>query len=146
MSIFASRIQRVVEIPFDVPHTVTIQKLAGRHVEKAREAGQFASADRLKGMGGIAFQRELSALHSTASDETAALVAKAQADPLNTYDRATVLQRGIVAWTYDEPLTRDADGRIPAIDDLSDEASDFLARAILELTLPARDEASKKKG
>jgi hypothetical protein len=137
MSIFASRTQRVVEIPFDAPHTVTIQKLAGRQVEKAREANQFASADRLKGMGGAAFQRELGQLGDPVA--TAALVAKAQADPLNTYDRATVLQKGIKAWTYEEAVTPET------IDDLSDEAADFLARAILELTLPARDEASKKK-
>jgi hypothetical protein len=143
MSIFASRTRRVVEIPFDAPHTVTIQKLAGRQVEKAREANQFASADRLKGMGGVAFQRELGQLGDPAA--TAALVAKAQADPLNTYDRATVLQKGIVAWTYEEPVGTPLLVTPEAIDDLSEEAADFLARAILELTLPARDEVSKKK-
>lgn len=142
MSIFASRTQRVVELPFDVPHTVTIQKLAGRQVEKAREANQFASAERLKGMGGVAFQRELGELGDPAA--TAVLIAKAQADPLNTFDRATVLQKGIVAWTYEEPVGVPLPVTVAAIDDLSEEAAEFLARAILELTLPPRDPTEKK--
>jgi hypothetical protein len=143
MSIFASRTQQTITLPFDdertltgEPHTVTIQKLAGRQLEKAKEASLATSIEGLKRLGGPAFQQELGALGDPA--QTAALVAAAQADPLNGYDRYVVLQRGIVAWTYEVPLTP------AAIEDLSDEALEFLARAILALTLPARDGAAQK--
>lgn len=146
---FASRTQRVVEIPFDVPHTVTIQKLSGRQIEAARQAKQAAAAEKLKAMGGAAFQRELNATGGTGQPgegaDVATLIAKVQANPLNSYDRYVVCQKGIKAWTcVDEagvaiPVTPET------IEDLGDEAADFFARAILELTLPARDEAGKKK-
>lgn len=150
MSIFASRTQQVLPLPFDEPHTVTIQKLAGRMLEKARQVNQQASVDALRRMGGATFQRELGAVGDPAV--VAAAVAKRQADPLHTYDRYVVLAKGITAWTYDEALTPvevvDEDGtktlRIAAIDDLDEEAADFIARAIMALTRPARDEAEKK--
>jgi hypothetical protein len=142
MSIFASRTTKVVEIPFDPPQTVTIQKLAGRHLEKARQAQQAAAVDTLQRMGGSAFQRDMAALGDPAA--VAKRVAAVQADPLNGFDRAALLQAGIKAWTYDEPVT-------PAsFDDLSEEAVDYLAREILKLTKPAlfrtgdEQEAEKK--
>lgn len=136
MSIFASRTQRTIAIPFDEPHTVTIQKLSGRQLEKAKEASQSAAVESLKRMGGAAFQRELAELGDAKA--TAERVAAAQADPLTSYDRLILLQRGIVAWTYPETITPEA------VEDLSEEAADFLARAIVDLTLPGRDEASRK--
>jgi hypothetical protein len=138
MSIFASRTQQTLSIPFDAPHTVTIQKLSGRHLQQAIEANQMASVEALKRMGGAEFQRELAALGDSAA--TAALIAKRQADPLATYDRTIMLQHGIKAWTYEEPITPET------IDDLSEEAAEFMAMAILALTLPARDEGATKNG
>jgi hypothetical protein len=35
---------------------------------------------------------------------------------------------------------------IPAIDDLTEEAAEFIAREILALTLPPQDEAAQKNG
>lgn len=156
MSIFASRTQQTIPIPFDLkpdgtPHEVTIQKLAGRHIQKARDLDQLASIDTLKRMGGPKFQQELSDAGGSDPAVVAALVAKQQADPLHGYDRYTVLAAGIKSWTYEESLTpveeTNDDGtktmRIPAIDDLDDYAADFLARAILALS-PKHDEASQK--
>jgi hypothetical protein len=37
MSVFASRVTKQVEIPFDVPNTVTVQKLTGRQLTEAQE-------------------------------------------------------------------------------------------------------------
>lgn len=139
MSIFASRTQATIQIPFDEPHTVTIQKLSGRHLELAKEVHQSAALDTLKRIDLAGLQRELSAIGD--STAVAERVAKAQAaDPLTTYDRLVVLQKGIVAWDYAEAVTPEA------IDDLSEEAAAFLARAILDLTLPAPGEAGRKNG
>jgi len=142
MSIFASHTQQTIALPMDPPHTVTIRKLSGRSLEQAREAQQLAAVAHLQAMGGAAFQRDLNALGSPAA--VAALVAKAQANPLQTYDRYTVLAKGIVAWSYDTQSLTPVDGRIPAIDDLDGETAGFLARAILDLTLPGSDEAARK--
>lgn len=128
MSIFASRTTQTIALPFDVPHTVTVQKLAGRHLQKAAMEKQVSAQAFVARMGGEAFRTQLAAVGD--DKETAALVRKAQADPLNTYDRYVVLQKGIKAWSYDEPVSEQA------IEDLDEEAVDFLARAILQLTKP----------
>lgn len=144
MSIFASRAQKTIDLPFDPPQTVTIQKLAGRHLEKARQESLFASFDYVKRVGGVAFQRELAAALGEngepaetreASDAPAVAV-----DPLADVDLDVVLRHGIKAWTYDVEITPQA------LDDLTDEARDFLAREILRFTKPAlfEEDATKK--
>lgn len=143
MSIFASQVQRTIEVPFGdrqpdgSPHTVTIQKLSGKQAGRAREAAQMAAVETMKRMGGAEMQREMSTFGDPAKQ--AELVAQAQADPLNQYDRTELLALGVKAWTYDVPLSREA------IEDLSEEAAVFLAREVASLTLPAQDEASRKK-
>ena len=138
MTIFASRTQQTIALPFDEGQSVTIQKLSGRQLGKAREANQVAAVESLQRLGGATFQRELAASGGGDPAVVAELLAKQRADPLNGYDRYVVLQKGIIAWTYEEKVTPET------VDDLSEEAADFLARAILELTLPARDAAGKK--
>jgi hypothetical protein len=143
VSIFASRTTKTIPLPFDVPHEVTIQRLAGRHLGKAQLENQVTSVENLRRMGGAAFQKELEGLGDTS--KRAELVKQHQADPLNAYDRYEVLAKGIKSWTYEELLTPveviEGDGvkrlRILAIDDLDDDAADFLAREILRLTKPA---------
>ena len=136
MSIFASYVTRIVPLPFDEPQTVTIQKLSGKALEAARQARIADSMEFVRSLGGAAFGRELAA--ATAGREGAAEVtAGGDADPLRKYDRTMVLVKGVKAWTYEEPLTPDR------LDDLDEQAADFLFRAILELTLPNGD-AEKK--
>lgn len=140
---FASRTTKTIPIPFDPPNEVTIQKLAGRHLGKAQLENQVLAIDNLRRMGGAAFQKELEGLGD--AEKRAALVKEHQADPLNGYDRYEVLAKGIKSWSYEEKLDPvevvETDGvtrmRIPAIDDLDDEAADFIAREILRLTKPA---------
>ena len=134
MSIFASRVQKTLELPFDPPHTVTIQKLSGRHLERAMQENQIAAAEFLRRMGGAAFQQELTA--TVVSDED---MARARSNPFMRYDRGIILQRGIKAWSYPDPITA------ATVEDLSEEAADFLAREILALTLSAQEAAAQKE-
>lgn len=137
-SIFASYVTRTVPIPWDEGQTVTIQKLTGRALAAARQVHVTASMEWIRTMGGAEFQRELAAAAAGgadgADDVVRAAVAQEQAkrrdDPLRQYDRSTVLEKGVKAWTYPEALTP------AALADLTDEAADFLAREILTLTLP----------
>jgi len=133
MGIFASYITRVVPLPFDAPHEVTIQKLSGKALAAARQAKSVESIDYVKRMGGAAFGREL------ASAREAIGAAEPSPDRTRDYDRPTVLAKGVKAWTYSEAVT-------PAtLDDLDEQATDFLFHAILDLTLPNGD-AEKKTG
>jgi hypothetical protein len=134
VSIFASYVTRTVPLPFDEPHTVTIQKLSGKALQAARQAQVTASMAFVKAMGGAAFGRELA---DVGAEAVAAEVDRRQADPARQYDRPTVLAKGVKAWTYSEAVTP------AALDDLDDQAADFLFHAILELTLPNGD-AEKK--
>lgn len=143
MSIFASRTTKTIEILFDPPHVVTIVKLAGRHLERASQENTFGAVDTLKRLGGPAFQKELASVGDP--EAQAAAVKKRQADPLNAYDPYVLLRFGIKAWTYDESLVPvnviEESGvsvsRIAAIEDLDEEAVDFLAREILRLSKPS---------
>ena len=133
MGIFASRIQQTIELPFDPPHTVTIRKLAGRHVETAKQEHHFALMTNVKRLGGLVeFRKTL-----TTVDDAPAQVADVQRDWTRVFDRTVVLEKGIAAWSYDDPPTAET------IADLDDQASAFLFRAILELTFPNGD-AQKK--
>jgi len=123
MGIFASYVTRTVPLPFDEPHTVTIQKLSGKALHAARQAQIAASMQLVQAMGGAAIRREL-------ADVSPEAVATAEADPTRPYDRSTVLAKGVTAWTYPDPPT------IDRLDDLDEQAADFVFRAILELTLP----------
>jgi hypothetical protein len=128
MSIFASYVTRIVPLPFDTPHEVTIQKLPAKALAAAREASIAASFAFVKTIGGTAMQKEIAGLADP--DAVAERLAERQADPLRSYDRSTVLAKGVKAWTYSEPVTPDT------LDDLDEEAAEFLAREILALTLP----------
>lgn len=130
MSIFASHTRQTIPIPFDAPHTVTIQKLAGKDVDAA-QLDHMAGV--VTGRGRNWAVRFLELARANAATEKDAR--KVLDDPLSGYDRLALVKRGVKAWTYEvdgtaKPIT-DA-----AIDDLDDEALEFLARAVLQLTKP----------
>jgi hypothetical protein len=130
MSIFASYVTKIVPLPFDDGQTVTIQKLSGKALAACRQASIATSVEFVRSMGGAAFGRELAAVKAAADGAELAGADGNGSDPLRRYDRSLVLAKGVKAWTYSEPLTPEA------IDDLDEQAADFLAREILALTLP----------
>lgn len=140
MSIFASATQATIPIPFDPPHTVTARKLTGREVEVAQEAHAGSIASGRSRAWAQTFRRML---EKGASDPD---VLKAIADPLTGYDRFSIVRAGLVAWSYQQPITP------TDTDDLDDEAVDFIATEILRLTKPAlfqttiEAEADRKNG
>ena len=124
MSIFASQTTGTVTVGGG---SVTIRKLTGREVEKAQAAHLAGFMGRSSRGWADAFQRTLASGTASAED-----VKKLIADPLNGYDRATVLKAGIVSWTF-------GDVTPAAVDDLDDEASDTIGRAVMALTKPAKE-------
>lgn len=138
MSIFASRTQKTIPVPFDPPHEVTIQKLAGRHLRKAHEAWLEELYTGVRNRGGATAQKEMQALFDDRdkkkADETSdaeKAIAEVQDDPLNGLDKFTVVRYGVKAWSYDIPVSSES------IDDMDDDAVDFVATEIMRLTKPA---------
>ncbi len=150
MSIFASQTQETFPIPWDPPHTVTVRKLTGKEVEAAQEAHHGSIATGRARSWATTFRRML---EKGASDPE---VLKAIADPLTGYDRFAVIQAGLRAWTYPPRLMPPADlkdlgvratiaaEREQAIDDLDDEAADYIATVILKLTKPGLFHATEE--
>lgn len=124
-SVFTSRVSKTIAVPHDSEHSVTIRKLAPRHLDQAGKASQRESLENLKELGGPAFLKEL---QSMGGIEAVAKVAAA--DPLVRFDRVTLIEKGVTAWSYDAPLTR------ASFEDLDDETADWLAREILRLSAP----------
>ena len=130
MSIFASQTQQTIPIPFDPPNTVTVRKLTGRETEEAQEAHRSSIATGSARSWAATFRRML---EHGASDPD---VLKVIADPLTGYDRYALVRSGLVAWSYPLPV-KPADGAATgAVDDLDDEAVDFIAREVLRITKP----------
>lgn len=142
MSIFASQTQATVTVPGEDGQTVTVRALTGTEFDAAQAAHLRAIAEghSARGWSGT-FRRQLA--KGVVSD---AAVVEMLADPLNGFDRLTLVKSGLVAWTYGEVA--------PArVDDLKDDVLEFIATEVLRLTKPAlfvrtvdEVEAATKKG
>lgn len=139
-----------IPLPFDAGQWVKVRKLTGRQHEAAQAAHR---ADFVRGNKWAGVFRD-----SLTEGISAALVQKALADPLTGYDRYTLVRSGLVAWSYDrsvKPVVTKVDGQPDhvddAIEDLDDDAIEFIAREVLRLTKPGlfvetiEDAESKKK-
>lgn len=110
---------------------VEIRKLSGRQLERARRTKERDAAEAARAFGGDVFA---SLRQLRQSGELADALA-AESDPLDTYDRWDVLIAGVTGWSADRKVTPDA------INELDDDTATAVARAILALSLPARDPA-----
>ncbi len=153
---FASRTVVTLSIPFDPPNEVTLQKLAGRHLEKAEVAAQAKWIETMDAKGGIKKQREI--LREFEADKPKAEPepeTDKPADPLAGLDPYTVCRFGIKAWTYEESLQEeqsdDFEGawRVKAIDDMGPDELKWFATEIMRLTKPrlfqTKDEAKESE-
>lgn len=128
-----------IPLPFDPPHTVTVRKLSGREIEAAQEAHRDNLASTSPRSWAATFRR---ALEKGATDPE---VLKAIRDPLTGYDRYALIAAGLVAWSYPQwvvlrtdPVNKAGDlvKRMASLEDLDDEAVDFIATEVLRLTKP----------
>lgn len=119
-----------IELPHEPGQWVEVRALSGLQLDTSRDARLLKAVHLAREMG-PALQAPL------ADQETRAAVIEAARDPLNDYDRRALLHAGIIAWSYDAPVTLDN------IDDLDDETMTVVARALLP---PQRTEADRKNG
>lgn len=120
------------EIPHEPGQHMTLRPLSWWHKQKASDAQTDSVIARVKTMG-TDVMKELRGAESRSD------VQAAQADPLGSYDRALVLEFGIVEWSYEEKLSPEA------IKDLDDKTAEEAARRILVIS-SALDEEARKNG
>lgn len=107
---FASRTVATLSIPFDLPNEVTLQALAGRHLEKAEIAAQAKWIASMDAKGGVKKQREVMRAFKDEDDKPADKTPEPEpqkdepVDPLAGLDPYTVCRFGIKSWTYEESL------------------------------------------
>ena len=130
MSVFTSLVTEICTVPGDPGQTITIRKLAPKHLEAAAKAAQRrARAEMAELQRSEALMAQLAEL--LAHQAQAPAVAQALADPLHTHDALTVIEHGVIAWSYERERTREA------FEDLDEDTQTWLARAVLRLAKPA---------
>lgn len=133
MAIFAFKHTKTLDLPLAFnddgdtqQYVVTIRQLAPRHLEMAvKESQRKAFAD-LQALGGMKVLSELQE-----GVKAAGTTAPAVRDPLATFDRDVLIEKGVVSWTLGETPTAEH------IAELSEDVSRWLATEILRLTKPS---------
>ena len=140
MSVFTSLVTDTLPVPGAEGQSVTIRKLAPKHLEEARRASQLRALDDMKRTREALPPEMLTAMLAK-SDK--ADPPKEKPDPLLTHDRVSLMQHGVTAWSFAQPLSPDS------FEDLDDDTADWLAGAILRLSKPslyAQEDAARKNG
>ena len=88
---------QTVPIPHEPGETMTFKRPSWRDLDLARQARSREAISNLRGLGDV--------LRELQSPESQTKAATAAADPTNDYDRATLLGRCLVAWSYPDPVT-----------------------------------------
>ncbi len=129
--------QTTIPVPFDPPHTVTLQRLNGWDLEKARKRALNLLMQDIADRGGAKAQKEMEEFFKPTEDPdpvdakapTPAPPA-APVNPLFHYDTRTLILKGVVSFTADpRPIAE-------AIEELSDEEIEFFATEALRFTKP----------
>lgn len=128
MSIFTSLVTKVLEVPGEPGQTITIRKLAPKHLEAAQKAQQRAVSADLVEMGGATFIQELAAAIGT--DATKTVAQATQRDPVLLFHVPTLIVHGVSAWTYNVAAD------LAHVEDLDSETQAWLATEILRLSKP----------
>lgn len=121
---FTSLFTKVLDVPGDPDQTITIRMLAPESLEQAAKLQQRKVMQDVRDMGGMAILKEFEDLKATGADARAA-------DPLLQFDRVTLLEKGIMGWTYEPKVSR------VTCADLTEDVAEFVARAILRLAKPS---------
>lgn len=129
---FVTGITERVEL--DGGEWIEVRKLSARQLANAARAREREVADSVRAFGGDVMAAIQAARANGVSE---AAVAAADDDPLNNHDRWMVLADGIVAWSDARKVNR------PNIEELDEATSVLVARRILALSLPERDEAAR---
>ena len=150
-SVFTSRVTQSIPIPHDPGQSVTIRKLAPKHLRAARESRQAADFEETK--------RQIAITQALGDEVIKAVkgIKESEADgekpitrvvdPLGPYDVTALCVSAIKAWSY-----ADIKPAPDTIADLDEQTQEFIAREALKLSKPElfqsedEQEAAQKNG
>lgn len=115
-----------VDIPHEPGQWLEIRRLSWRELDRASDAETETQLARIKAMGGDVF----AAIQRQAGEQK-------EKPKAASYDRAAVLRKGIVRWSYDEKVAPDN------IDMLDEETAAWAVEQILALGRPRTEEETK---
>ncbi len=139
MGLFAADTTITVDLPFDPPHTATIQKLSGWKLGRAQKAFFNELVADVQDRGGAQVQKDMEVLFAKDPDEAQAQVEAVKKDPLNGHDRITLIGLGVKSisslpeWSSMGPNERMEIAR----EQFDADVVDFFATEVLKLTKPA---------
>lgn len=135
MSIFTSRVTKVLDVPNDAPNTITIRKLAPKALDAATKERQRQVIATFREMGGAKGLAELKGDAKPKGDDEKP-DEPAKVDPMGPYDEVTLIIKGVTGWTSTESPF---DGQVTTeqAEDLDEETRDWLANEILQLAKPS---------
>jgi len=113
-------ITKKVDIPHEPGEWMMFKRLTWRQLEEASDVSSDASFERMKKMGA----ELLSAIAKTVNSKP----------PQESYDKATILHKGIIKWSYPDEVNKDN------IDALDDATVSWAFAAILALNEPTERE------
>jgi hypothetical protein len=135
---FASDTIKTIDLPFAPGESAVIRKLSGYQLGKAQKA--FFN-DMIQGVverGGAKVQKDIEELFNKTPEDFDADVKKVQADPLNGFDKFTLVVLGVNEMTKRPDWAGLAkDKRMELARDMDDEVIEFFATEIMKLTKPA---------
>ena len=129
---FVTGITERVEL--DGGEWIEIRKLSAKQLANAARGREREVAESVRAFGGDVMTAIQSARANGVTDTA---VAVADEDPLNSHDRWMVLRDGITAWSDARKVNA------PNIEELDEETSALIARRVLSLSLPSRDETAR---
>ena len=123
-----------IEIPNEPGQWMKFRRLNARRIAECTEKRQMDSMQRMKALGkeGMELIRDAAGSRKDASPS----------DPVDSYDRDLLLKYGIVAWSYDAPLT-ELDSKDEGLDAAT---SAWAAKEILRFNNLLPEEAEKALG
>jgi hypothetical protein len=134
---FASKVTDTVTLS-NGTDTVTVRKLGWKAQEAAQLELQRQAQVRLASLGSGFIEVQQAVRKGIEANGGIDAIAKAvAADPFLTYDKSTLLERGIVSWTLSEKPTTDQ------VEDLDPADAETIARAIYNLFRPKTEDERK---
>jgi len=122
-------VTKKVDIPHEPGEWMVLKKLSWRQLELAANVASDEAIKRTKKMGGDV----LVSLRKLWRDQKGEI----ESDPASKYDRGTVLEVGIVEWSYDAKVNKES------IDSLDEQTAEWAFREILDLNKPHTEEERK---
>jgi len=124
-------ITRIVPIPHEPGQVLTIKRLAPGQLRLAAEAHTDKSLATFRRMGGAAFLAELKAMGDMGDKKEAAV------DPLEGHDADTLIQNGLIGWSYNVEFTPE---HVALLDDAT---AAFAAQSVLDYAKNRLSEAER---